>query len=57
MEKDYKELVAVIDSLMKKGSGHVNVKTGESGKIDKIFACDQKGTACSVPTLFEDIDK
>ncbi len=57
MEKDYKELVSMIDNLMKKGSGHVNIKTGESGKINKIFACDQKDTACSVPTLFEDIDK
>ncbi len=56
MEKDYKELVSVIDDLIKSGSGHINVKKGDTQRIEKVMACDQKGTACSVPTLHKGID-
>ncbi len=57
MEKDYKELVSMIDNLIKKGSGHINVKNGNNQRIENVISCDLSGTACSVPTLHEGIDE
>lgn len=56
MENDYEKLVAMIDGCVKKGSTHINVKTGEYSKVVDSAACCIEGGACSVPTLHKDID-
>ncbi|MEE0944544.1 MAG: hypothetical protein UIM24_03735 [Clostridia bacterium] len=56
MEKDYEKLVDMIDNCIKKGSGHINVKTGEISNVENCASCSLEGGACSVPTLHKDID-
>ncbi len=59
-DKDAKELADMIDKLMASGSGHVNVKCDESGKIKadtaKSTDCCKGNMACSIPTLHKGID-
>ncbi|MDO4618063.1 MAG: hypothetical protein Q4B31_00905 [Clostridia bacterium] len=56
MAEDYKDLVNMLDELMKNGSAHINVKNGENTEVKNVgtFACE--GGACSVPTLHKGID-
>lgn len=57
------DLVKMLDQMMQNGNGHVEVKTEDSTKQDKISvetlnsqAC-LKGAACQIPTLHEGLDR
>ncbi len=56
MKPDYEKLVDMIDNCVKKGSSHINVKTGDSSSVKDCTAACCEGGACSVPTLHKDID-
>lgn len=56
MKNDYEKLVDMIDGCIKKGSSHINVKTGENSDVKDCATGCCEGGACSVPTLHKDID-
>ncbi len=63
------DIVAMIDSFMSNDGGHMNITVDEGGdvrtdgelieKSSVRFGCldCEKNTACSVPTLFEGLDR
>ena len=66
--KSVDELIAMIDSFMAEGGGHMNVRVEEDGnvrtdtasvKITTMNSLDCAGgnMACKVPTLFEGMDR
>ena len=55
------DLVAMLDSDMAKGMGHLNVDTSEDQQSKEVTTmgctdCSRTPLACSVPTLHEGLD-
>lgn len=59
--KDASELADLIDRLMEEGSGHINIKAGNSGElsVNTLKSTDCSGTkgACCQPTELDDEEK
>ena len=67
-EKQFDDIVAMLDSFVSGNGGHMNITVGEDGKIsaDQTISktvttmnsldCAAGNLACSVPTLFEGLD-
>ena len=55
MEKNVDDIVAMLDSFMSKGGGHMNLEFNEGQEIEVKKGLDScKGTACQVPTIHFD---
>ncbi len=64
-EKQADDIVNMIDSFMLGGGGHMNVTVKDDGsvsldkkvKVTNSLECAEGSMACSVPTLFEGMDR
>jgi hypothetical protein len=58
-KKNVDDIVQMLDSLMDKGQGHINLTVSDSGDIEvdsvditKQTDCDAGDVACKIPTMF-----
>ncbi len=61
MAQSIEEIVAMLDGMVEKETGHINITVDENQVGDSIQSmnsldCAKGDLACSVPTLFEGMD-